>query len=178
MAPDMPLDSLHFHSMKLTYKARDLLRPREIVLSEVPVKPGDVVLDYGCGTGSYTFVVAKIVGLAGRVYAVDVHPLAVKHVENLVRKRGLTNVHTILTDCDTGLEDKSIDVILLFDIFHLFDDPNRNLMELHRVLKDGGILSFSDHHMDRSSIIDGMTGGGFFRFIGAGEYVYTFVKAL
>ncbi|MDZ7316157.1 MAG: class I SAM-dependent methyltransferase [candidate division KSB1 bacterium] len=172
------LQNLQFQGIKLTYKARDFLRPREILLSEVPIKPGDAVLDYGCGPGSYTFVVSKIVGPQGRVYALDVEPLVIKHVENLIRKRNIENIRTILSDCETGLPDESIDVILLFDIFHLFNDPNRNLRELHRVLKKNGILSFSDHHMDRQSILEGMTAGGWFRFLGQGSYVFTFTKNL
>jgi ubiquinone/menaquinone biosynthesis C-methylase UbiE len=173
---DAPINNIHFQGMKLSYKARDLIKPRQILLSEVPIKPGDVVLDYGCGPGSYSFIIAKIVGPAGRVYALDIHPLAVKHVENLVRNRGIANIQTILSDCDTGLNDKQIDVILLFDIFHMFEDPNRILKELHRVLKDEGILSFSDHHMGAEGIVEGMTGNRLFKLIGSGEYIYSFAK--
>jgi ubiquinone/menaquinone biosynthesis C-methylase UbiE len=173
---DTPINNIHFQGMKLTYKARDLIKPRQIVLSEVPIKPGDIVLDYGCGPGSYSFIIAKIVGPAGRVFALDIHPLAVKHVENLVRNRGIENIQTILSDCDTGLNDRQVDVILLFDIFHMFDDPNRILKELHRVLKNEGILSFSDHHMGVEGIVDGMTGNRLFKLIGSGEYIYSFAK--
>lgn len=173
---DTPINNIQFQGMKLSYKARDLIKPRQILLSEVPIKPGDMVLDYGCGPGSYSFIVAKIVGPTGRVYALDIHPLAVKHVENLVRNRSIENIQTILSACDTGLKDKHVDVILLFDIFHMFDDPNRILKELHRVLKSEGILSFSDHHMSAESIVDGMTGNRLFKLIGSGEYIHSFAK--
>jgi ubiquinone/menaquinone biosynthesis C-methylase UbiE len=177
MAQDTPITNIAFQSMKYSYKARDLLKPRQILLSEVPIKPADHVLDYGCGTGSYSFIISKIVGDAGCVYALDIHPLAIKHVEHLVRNRGISNMTTILSDCETGLPDKSVDVILLFDIFHMFSDPNRNLAELARILKDDGILSFSDVHMHDKAIIDGMTAGNRFRFMGKGEYVFSFGKA-
>ena len=81
----------------------------------MPIKPGDTVLDYGCGTGSYTFIMAKIVGPQGRVIAVDIHPLAISHVNNLIKSRDVKNVVTVLTDCDTDLDDESVNVILLFD---------------------------------------------------------------
>jgi len=134
------------------------------------------VLDFGCGPGSYTFIVSKIVGPRGRVYALDIHPLAIKHVENLVQSRGSANIKTILSDCETGLEESSVDVILLFDIFHLFDDPEKILRELFRVLKPTGVLSFFDPHMNKKSIIKGLTNNGLFDFAGKAEHVFSFVR--
>lgn len=176
MEQDQPIPDIAFKSMKLSYKARDWLKPREIILSEVPLKPGDTVLDFGCGPGSYTFILSKIVGPQGKVVALDIHPLAIKHVENMVSRRGIQNVVTVQSDCDTGLDDNSVDVILLFDIFHMFHDPNRILRELYRVLKDEGVLSFNDPNMNEQNIISGVTGPGLFKLSGQGEYTYTFQK--
>ena len=176
MEQDLPIGDLAFKSMKLSYKARDLLKPREIILSEVPIKPGDTVLDFGCGPGSYTFILSKIVGPKGKVVALDIHPLAIKHVENMVQRRGINNVVTVQSDCETGLEDSSVDVILLFDIFHMFNDPNRILRELARVLKPDGVLSFNDPHMNEKSAISGVTGPGLFALYGKGEHTFTFRK--
>jgi cyclopropane fatty-acyl-phospholipid synthase-like methyltransferase len=67
--------------MAVTFRIRDLLRPRRDVLAEAPIKPGSRVLDFGCGPGSYTTVAAQMVGEAGKVYALDLHPLAVKQVQ-------------------------------------------------------------------------------------------------
>ncbi len=173
---DKPIPNIAFQGMKLSYKARDLIRPRQIILSEAPIKSGDAVLDYGCGTGSYTFVVAKIVGPRGRVVAVDIHPLAITHIKNIIQNRDIKNVEPVLTDCDTGLENESMDVILLFDIFHMFLDPDRNLREMARVLKPNGTLSFNDPHMHEKAIIDGMTSSGLFEFAGKGEHLYSFRK--
>lgn len=173
---DKPIPNIAFRSMKLSYKARDLILPRQIILSEAPIKSGDSVLDYGCGTGSYTFIVSKIVGPKGRVVAVDIHPLAITHIKNIIQNRDIKNVETVLTDCDTGLEDESMDVILLFDIFHMFLDPDRNLREMARVLKKDGTLSFSDHHIDEAAIINGMTSSGLFELAGQAEHTYSFKK--
>lgn len=173
---DKPIPNIAFRSMKLSYKARDFIRPRQIILSEVPIKTGDTVLDYGCGTGSYTFIIAKIVGPQGRVFAIDIHPLAIMHVNNLIKSRDIKNVDTLLTDCETDLPDGSVDVILLFDIFHMLNDPNRILRELHRVLAPPGILSFSDHHMSEATIISGMTGSRLFELKGRAEHTFSFMK--
>ena len=171
---DKPLPNIAFHKMKYSYKARDLLKPRQIILSEVPIKPADTVLDFGCGPGSYTFIISKIVGPQGRVVALDIHPLAIRHVENLIVNRGIANIQTVLSDCDTGLPDNSVDVILLFDIFHLFDDPNKILRELFRVIKPNGILSCIDSQMSEANLVSGMTGNKLFELQGRGEHTFSF----
>lgn len=173
---DSPIPNIAFRSMKLSYKARDFLKPRQIILSEAPIKPGDTVLDFGCGSGSYTFIVAKIVGPQGRVVAADIHPLAITHVENTAKSRGLENVIVRQTDCDTGLENACVDVILLFDIFHMFNDPNRILRELNRVLKQSGHLCVNDPHMSEESLIAGITGAGLFEAAHQAEHLVLFHK--
>ncbi len=53
------------------------------------IKPGTHVLDYGCGPGNYTIVAAELVGPSGKVYAVDIHPLAIREVQNKADIKGL-----------------------------------------------------------------------------------------
>jgi ubiquinone/menaquinone biosynthesis C-methylase UbiE len=72
------------------------------------------------------------------VYALDLHPLAVERVRTLARKQQLGNVETIQSDCATGLPDGSVDVVLLYDIFHMLSEPDAILGELHRVLPNPG----------------------------------------
>ena len=171
---DRPMPSLMFNGMSFIFKLRDLIVPRKRVLEEAGIEPGDRVLDYGCGPGTYTPDVAKMVGESGKVYALDIHPLAVKRVQDLAEKRELTNVRTILSDCDTGLPDDSVDVVLLYDILHMLSEPQAVLAELHRVLKPGGTLSFSDHHMKEDDIIIGMTEGLLFALSKEGKRTYSF----
>ena len=115
-------------------------KPEEEV-RKLNFKEGQKVLDYGCGIGSYTFPVARLVGEEGRVYALDKEPLAVKKVRERARREGLHNIETILSDCDTGLPDESVDVILLYGVLPEIEDKERLLRELYRVLKPSGYLS-------------------------------------
>ncbi|MGQ9673736.1 MAG: class I SAM-dependent methyltransferase [Candidatus Aminicenantales bacterium] len=82
--------NLHFWLMALSYKLRDLLAPRKNILKEVGLKEGALVLDFGCGPGSYLPPLAKIVGPSGKIYALDVHPLAIQMVKRLVARKRLT----------------------------------------------------------------------------------------
>ena len=152
--------NLGFKLMALTFSLRDLLRPRIAILKEAGIKPGYHILDYGCGPGSFVIDTARLVGESGMVYALDVHPLAIQMVQNLASKKKLTNVTTIHSDCRTGLPDKSLDVVLLYDAFHDFSRPDDVLNEIHRVLRSNGILSFSDHHMKQDEIVSKVTKSG------------------
>ncbi|MCP4543453.1 MAG: class I SAM-dependent methyltransferase, partial [Chloroflexi bacterium] len=149
---DKAMPNLAFNVMSSLLKLRDLLSPRNAILKEANIKPGSRVLDYGCGPGGYVAGTAKLVGQSGKVYALDLHPLAIQRIQKLARKEQLTNVETIHSDCQTGLPDNSVDVVLLHDIFHMLDDPQAILAELHRVLKRGGTLSVSDHHMREDAV--------------------------
>lgn len=171
------MSNFHFRFMSLGYKFRDYFKPREDVLREVGIGPGSRILDYGCGPGSYTIIAAELAGPAGKVYALDIHPLALQTVRDVASKRGLANIETIQSDCATGLENGSIDVVLLFDIFHGLGDPKGVLGELHRVLRSEGTLSVSDHHMKEHEIISRVTKTGLFKLSRKGKITLSFMKA-
>ena len=173
---DKPMSDSHFRIMSFGYKFRDLLVPRRVVLDEVGIKPGFHILDYGCGPGSYSLTVAELVGKSGKVYALDIHPLAIRMVRDKASRKGLTNVEVILSDGDTGLLAESLDVVLLYDTFHGLSRPDEVLAELHRVLKPGGVLSFNDHHMKEAEIVARVTEQGLFRLLERGKRVYNFAK--
>ena len=173
---DKPKRNLHFRLMSLSFKLRDLFSPRMNLLKEVVIKPGFHILDYGCGPGSYVKPVLELVGNTGKIYALDIHHLAIQKVHKIISKNQLSNVETILSDCKTGLPDKSIDVVLIYDAFHEFGNPDGVLVELHRVLKPDGILSLSDHHMKEEEIISKLTKNGLYKLSRKGKKTYSFLK--
>jgi ubiquinone/menaquinone biosynthesis C-methylase UbiE len=170
------MTNLHFRLMALNLLFRDMIHPPEAMLAEAGVKAGLHVLDYGCGPGSYALPAAQVVGITGRVYALDVHPLAVQRVQRLAVKKGLTNMHTILSDGMANLPDAIIDVALCYDVFHELREPEKVLAELHGVLKPDGILPFSDHHLKEEAIVSRVTAGGRFKLSGKAKRTYTFFK--
>ena len=173
---DKPMTEFGFKAMSFFFKFRDFFQPRKKVLAEVNIEPGFNVLDYGCGPGSYTTAAAKLVGETGVVYALDIHPLAVKQVQKTAASKGLANIETILSDCATGLPDESIDVVLFYDTLHKLNEPDKVLTELHRVLKPDGVLSFSDHHLKENEMTSRITGKGLFQLSRKGEKIYNFAK--
>jgi ubiquinone/menaquinone biosynthesis C-methylase UbiE len=171
------MSNFGFKTMAFTFKIRDFFRPRTKIVTEVGIREGFRVLDYGCGAGSYITAVAELVGTSGKVYALDIQPSAVEMVKKIVAKKQLTNVETILSDRKTGLPDDSIDRVLLYDVFHELTDPDGVLEELHRVLKSDGILSFSDHHLKENEITSSLTKTELFTLLRKGQKTYSFIKS-
>jgi ubiquinone/menaquinone biosynthesis C-methylase UbiE len=173
---DGQLSNLGFRFMSMGFKWRDFFRPRGNILREVGIKAGFQVLDYGCGPGGYVTAAADLVGNKGKIYALDAHPLAVKMVQDIVSRKGLQNVETILSDCRTRLPDSHLDVVLLYDTLHDLNDPNCVLDEIHRTLKPNGVLSLSDHHLKEGEIVSKVTGRGLFKLLEKGRNTYVFTK--
>jgi ubiquinone/menaquinone biosynthesis C-methylase UbiE len=166
-----------FKMMTFSFRIRDFFKPRRNILREIEIREGFHVLDFGCGSGSYVKLAATRVGKSGRLYALDVNPLAVEYVKKIAARNKLANVETIFSGCTTGLPDGSVDVVLLYDTFHDLTNSDCVLKELHRILKTDGVLSFSDHHMKQDEIMSKMTEGGFFRLLRKGEKTYSFASA-
>lgn len=173
---EKPKSNIDFRFMSLLFKFRDKRHPPINKVEKTKIKPGDFVLDYGCGPGSYTIAAAELVGPSGKVYAADIHPLAIKKVDETTLKKRLKNVQTILTDCKTGLSDESIDVIICFDVIHGLADLESILIEFHRVLKRNSSLSVDDHHLSRDEIIAKISEQGLFKYKEEKNEVYTFIK--
>jgi len=173
---DKTMANLHFKFMSIGYKFRDFFLPRMNILKEVGIKTGFHVLDYGCGPGSYITAVAELVGKSGKIYALDIHQLAIQRVQSITSKKQLMLVETICSDCKTGLPDNSVDVVLLYDTVHNLGDPNGVLEELHRVLKQKCILSLIDHNMKENEIVSKVANRGLFRVSRKGKRTYSFLK--
>jgi ubiquinone/menaquinone biosynthesis C-methylase UbiE len=172
-----PMSSMGFKLMKLIFKVRDLIGPRLDVLKEAEIQHGYSVLDFGCGPGGYIMPLFELVGPSGRIYALDIHPLAIRDVKKIAARNGIQNIETIESDCGTGLSDNCVDTVLLYDVFHDLGRPDDVLREIHRILKAEGTLSFSDHHMKEEELLKRVTGSGMFRLVGKGKKTYNFVKA-
>lgn len=140
------------------------------------VRPGQKVLEVGCGTGFFTVPAAELVGDEGRVYALDPHPLAIARVAKKVRDADLTNVALIKADAiETCLADGSVDLVLLLGVIPSPTlPPERLLPEMHRLLKREGALAVWTVFPWWSPA--SLTGGGLFAYVGKESGVHNFRK--
>ena len=173
---DQPMSDFNFKLMSFLFSIRDCLLPRKKILDEIRIKSGYRILDYGAGSGSYSLAAAELVGEKGKIYALDIHPLAVKTIQKKASRMGLKNLETIQSDCASGLSDNSMNIIFLHDIYHDLTEPARVLEELHRVLKSDGILSFNDHHIKGDNAVLEIEKNGLFKLARRGKKVYIFSK--
>ena len=152
------------------------LNQAEKELKDLGIKNGGKVLDFGCGSGQYAIAAAKLVGDSGKVFAVDLHPSALRMVDEKASALGLSNVETIYSDLETGLDAGSVDMVLLFDALRGRKDIKSLLNEVHRVVKRKGAV-----HVKRSGLKNGrveelMVKDGFFHLKGKHNDVLRFGK--
>ena len=157
-----PMSNISFRIMSFFFRIRDFFKPPSEKLEKFNISNGDYLLDYGCGPGSYTIEAAKMVNSKGKVYAADIHPIAIKKIKKKAEKENLKNITPLLTDHETGLEDNSMDFIICFDVLHEIQNQQAVLNEFHRVLKLNGLLIFDDHHFKEKEIIDKLTSQNLF----------------
>jgi ubiquinone/menaquinone biosynthesis C-methylase UbiE len=167
---------LSFRMMSFEFRIRDFFRPPARILREAGIREGLTVLDFGCGPGGFSLAAARLVGPQGRVYALDHHPLAARSVRKSAGRRGLGNIRSVF---GTGLADlpgESVDLTLVYDVLHDLPEPGPVLSGLHRVLKPGGVLSVSDHHLKKEPLVSLITGAGLFLFAGGTRRTFQFHK--
>jgi demethylmenaquinone methyltransferase/2-methoxy-6-polyprenyl-1,4-benzoquinol methylase len=138
------------------------------------IQSGQVVLEVGCGTGFFTIPAAELVGDEGRVYAIDMHPLAIERVAKKIRDAGLTNVRLIKVDAlETGFSSDCFDLVLLFGVIPSPTLPlDRLLPEMYRLLKPEGVLAVWTAFPRWSPA--SLTRGGLFASVGKENGSYKF----
>jgi len=118
---------------------------------DLGIKHGQSILDFGCGAGHYAIPVAKAVGEGGMVYALDMDSTELSRLAKEAQSEGIKNIRSLEASSviAVGLEEGSIDVVLLFDVLHYMtvDDRKPLYAEIHRVLKEEGRLFVYPKHV-------------------------------
>jgi tRNA A58 N-methylase Trm61 len=135
------------------------------VLTKVGIRKAQIILDYGCGSGTFTIPSARIVGKQGMVYAFEARSDLLERLKDRAGKEELTNIETTLSDRskpNVNLKDESVDIILVYDVMHEIGNRLALLEELSRVLRRDGFLSVFPMHMGTDSMLDVMRECGLF----------------
>ena len=115
------------------------------IVERLGLAPGMAVLDAGCGPGRLTVPVAKRVGTAGAVVALDVQSGMLARARQKVIAAGLDNVQLVQAGLGEGcLPCGHFDRALLITVLGEITQPKAALAEILNALKPGGILSVTE----------------------------------
>jgi len=128
---------------------REVEEAPSILVKSLKLKPGMVLADIGAGSGYLSFMMSKYVGKTGKVYAEDIQPEMLEIVKRKAADSGIQNVAPWLgTTTDPKLKPGSIDLMILVDVYHEFDQPYEMLSHMVPALKKGGRLVFVEYRKE------------------------------
>jgi SAM-dependent methyltransferase len=109
------------------------------------IRPGEAVLDLGCGAGFDAFIAAQLVGPTGRVAGIDLSPEMIAVAESGLGESKFPQIEFQVAQVEAlPFPDASFDVALSNGVLNLIPDKPGALREIFRVLRPGGRLQTCD----------------------------------
>jgi ubiquinone/menaquinone biosynthesis C-methylase UbiE len=135
---------------KMTFGREAALREMTVRLAQV--KPGDSVLEVGCGTGSLTLAAKRQAGPSGMVAGIDIIPMMIELSQRKAEQAREEITFQLGSITGIPFPDNQFDVVMgSFMIFHTSEDTRRKgITEIHRVLKPHGRLLLLDLAMPKA----------------------------
>jgi ubiquinone/menaquinone biosynthesis C-methylase UbiE len=115
---------------------------KALVLDALGIRPGQTILDAGCGNGYMSMAFASALGDTGKVVALDPDEAAIAILQ---AETAGTTIEAVVGDISqtTGLPQASVDLIYLSNVFHGFtpEELTGFLAEVDRLLRPDGTLA-------------------------------------
>lgn len=112
-----------------------------IVASHFHIREGDVVADFGAGSGYFVEILARLVGSSGRVYACEIQKELVEKIGMLARSKGLHMVDPLWCDIEVKggakIPDGAVDIAIMVNTFFQLEEKYTALSEVSRILRSG-----------------------------------------
>lgn len=110
-----------------------------------PVKPGEIVLDVGCGAGFDLIVASRSVGQDGRVCGIDLTPEMADKAKNNLKRYRVQNYDVRVAGAESiPYPDKTFDLVISNGVLNLSPLKEKSFREIYRVLRPNGRLQFAD----------------------------------
>lgn len=109
------------------------------------LKPGEKILDLGCGRGAETMETAKLVGVKGFAWGIDITPRMIEIAKQAAQELKVTNVQFMVGSMDKlPLPDESVDAVISNCAINHVNNKRAVYQEIFRVLKPRGRFVVSD----------------------------------
>lgn len=119
-------------------KDTDHITKKILTLTTKYLKDSDVLLDFGCGPGTFSNVLSQYVDT---IHAIDISSGMIESGKSYAAKKNIHNIHYLHTTIyDEGYAKNSFDVIIAFNILHHLTDLDDVLMRIMELLKPGGLF--------------------------------------
>ena len=121
------------------------------ILDELNLTGSETFMDAGCGDGHIAIKALDDYITDGEVYAVDIYDASIEDMETYKKENNVENLINIEADITEGIpdvEDSSIDVVLMVNVFHGFKASRRldeAVDELSRIIKSDGKIAIMDY---------------------------------
>ena len=120
----------------LEMEERKIWQNPEEILGAIEIKPDFVAADLGCGSGFFTVPLSQKVK---KVYGIDVQKEMLEFLEQKIQKLEIKNIEPLFSrENEIPLENESVDLLVSLNTLHEFDNKERMIEEMRRVLKKGG----------------------------------------
>jgi len=123
------------------------------VLAALKLKPNDVVVDFGAGSGFYTFLIAPKLNAGGRVIAVDIQDEMLQTLRARAATSNVKNIEVVKgVETDPHLPNNSVDLVLMVDVYHELSYPYEVMTKVREALKPNGRLVFVEYRKEDPSV--------------------------
>lgn len=120
----------------------------EVVLSHFHLRAGDVVADFGAGSGYFLAPLERAVGSSGVVYACEIQKQLVDKLSAVAAEQHLTTVRPLWCDLEEShgipIATGTLDVALLINALFMLEDKPAAIAEMARTLRSGGTFIVID----------------------------------
>ncbi len=121
------------------------------IIKELNLNGNETFMDAGCGDGHNAIKILEDYDHKGLVYAVDVYDASIEDMETYKNENNVENLINIEADITKGIhgvEDESVDVVLMVNVFHGFKASrtiDEAIEELKRIIKKDGKIAIMDY---------------------------------